>query len=254
MSQFIRFIPDGFWYKSLSHKLKWMNHLSFAEGGRRYAESLSYFYFTEAFREPLYGDKLKAGLNGFDPEEAIYAYFDDNNAAELVDKMLFADSMVRLPDHSVMILDRTTMAHGLEARSPFMDHKLVEFVAQIPASLKVRGRTLRYLQTRIAERYLPPALRQRKKQGFSSPLPYLLADEFRYLFEAFLSDSHLVRDGYLKDEPIRQLLGEHLHRKVDHGNRLWLLCNSEIWYRLAIDGWTKEQVEERLLAYSVPEA
>jgi asparagine synthase (glutamine-hydrolysing) len=145
------------------------------------------------------------------------------------------------------------MAHGLEARAPFMDHKLAEFVARIPASFKVRGRTLRYIQNRIAERYLPSELQQRKKQGFSSPLPYLLANEFRYLFEAFLSDSHLVRDGYLTEAPIKQLLGEHLARKVDHGNRLWLLCNSEIWYRMAIEGWTKEQMEERLQGYSVLE-
>jgi len=65
--------------------------------------------------------------------------------------------MIRLPDHPVMILDRTSMAHGLEARSPFMDHKLAEFVARIPATLKVRGRTRRYIQARLAERYLPPA-------------------------------------------------------------------------------------------------
>lgn len=254
MGQLLRTVPDGFWYKSLSHKLKWLHQMSFSSGGRRYAQSLSYFYFTGALRQELYGDTLKRKLNGFDPEEAIYRYFDCDNATELVDKMLFADSMVRLPDHSVMILDRTTMAHGLEARAPFMDHELAEFVARIPASLKVRGRTLRYVQNRIAERYLPPALLQRKKQGFSSALPYLLADEFRYLFEAFLSDSHLVRDGYLRDEPIRHLLGEHLGRKVDHGNRLWLLCNSEIWYRMAIEGWSKEQVKGRLLGYSMAEA
>lgn len=239
-------IPDGFWYKSLSHKLKWMNQLSFSEGGRRYAQSLSYFYFSGQLRQTLYGGKLKQALNGFDPEEAIYANFDCDNATELVDKMLYADSMVRLPDHSVMILDRTTMAHGLEARAPFMDHKLVEFVAQIPASLKVHGRTLRYIQTRLAKRYLPPEIQQRKKQGFTSPLPYLLADEFRHLFQLFLSDSHLVRDGYLNQAPISQLLDAHLGRKTDHGNRLWLLCNAEIWYRMAIEGWSREQMKERL--------
>lgn len=250
MTQILRVMPDGFWYKSLSHKLKWMNHLSFANGGRRYAQSLSYFYFTEKYRQTLYGDRLNQQLNGFDPQEAIYSYFDCNNASELVDKMLFADSMVRLPDHSVMILDRTTMAHGLEARAPFMDHKLAEFVAQIPASLKVKGRTLRYIQTQIAKRYLRPELVQRKKQGFSSALPYLLADEFKYLFKGFLTDSHLVQHGYLRSEPIQRLLEEHLGRKVDHGNRLWLLCNAEIWYRMAIENCSRDQMKEQLLSYS----
>ena len=247
--QVLRLMPDGFWYKSLSHKLRWLNQLSFVEGGRRYSQSLGYFYFTQDYREALYGDKLKGKLNGFDPEEIICSYFDSSNAVELVDKMLFADSMVRLPDHSVMILDRTTMAHGLEARCPFLDHKLTEFVAQIPPSLKVRGRTLRYIQTKLGERYLPPSVLNRKKQGFSSPLPYLLADEFRHLFTIFLSDSHLVRDGYFRMEPIKHLLEEHLNKKVDHGNRLWLLCNSEIWYRMAIEGWTKEKIKQELSGY-----
>ena len=246
MAQLLQRMPDGSWYKSFSHKLKWLHQLSFAEGGQRYARSLGYFYFTEAFRSNLYGDELTRQLNGFDPEAAIYSEFNCKNAVELVDKMLFADSMVRLPDHSVMILDRTTMAHGLEARSPFLDHKLVEFAARIPASLKIRGRTRRYIQMRLAERYVPSAILRRKKQGFSSPLPYLLAAEFQHLFTIFLSTSHLVRDGYLREEPIRRLLTEHLHNRVDHGNRLWLLCNSEIWYRMAVEGWAKETMEEQL--------
>lgn len=244
VGRLLRRLPDGFWYKSLSHKLKWLNHLSFVEGGRRYARSLGYFYFTEEFRPALLGEKLKAELNGFDPEETICSYFDCADANEVLDKMLLTDSMIRLPDHSVMILDRTTMAHGLEARSPFLDHKLAEFMAQIPVSFKVRGRTRRYLQSRLAERYLPQEILRRKKQGFSSALPYLLADEFRLLFKAFLSGSHLVRDGYLKEAPIARLLAEHLNKKVDHGSRLWLLCNAEIWYRMAIEEWEKEEVRE----------
>jgi asparagine synthase (glutamine-hydrolysing) len=251
LTRLLRVLPDGTWYKSFSHKLKWMNHLSFSEGGRRYAQSLSYFYFTEEFRNQLYGVRLQQSLNGFDAEEAIYGYFDSANANELVDKMLFADSMVRLPDHPVMILDRTTMAHGLEARSPFMDHKLTEFVAQIPATLKVRGRTRRYLQLRLAERYLPPTLLRRNKQGFSSGLPYLLADEFRHLFQVFLLDSHLVRDGYLCGEAINKLLQVHLQKKSDQGNRLWLLCNAELWYRMKIEDWPKAKIQDALASAPV---
>jgi asparagine synthase (glutamine-hydrolysing) len=251
ISQILRFLPDGFWYKSFSHKLKWMNQLSLSpRGGQRYAQSLNYFYFSDQYRETLYGDRLTHRLNGHDALETIYAWFDCDNAEDFVDKMLFADSMVRLPDHPVMILDRMTMAHGLEARAPFMDHKLAEFAARIPASLKVKGRTLRYIQHRLAERYLAPELLKRKKQGFSSALPYLLADEFQYLFDEFLSDSHLVREGYLADEPIQKLLLEHRNRKVDHGNRLWLLCNAEIWYRMAIEEEPRETMKAQLMQYA----
>ncbi len=242
----LRRLPDGAWYKSLAHKLKWMHQLSFEEGGRRYARSLSYFYFNNGFQETLFGDRLQDSLARFDPEREICRLFDSPNAEALVDRMLFADSMVRLPDHSVMILDRTTMAHGLEARAPFMDHRLVEFCARIPAALKVRGRTLRYIQVKLAGRYLPQPILQRKKQGFSSALPYLLDDEFRFLFRLFLSDSHLVRERYLNGSAISHLLEAHLSRRADHGNRLWLLCNAEIWYRLMIEGETRPRLYEKL--------
>lgn len=245
-------LPDGSWYKSLGHKLKWMHQLSYHHGGRRYTQSLSYFYFTEEFRNQLYGDHFINELDGFDPEEAVCKYYESDNALEMLDKMLYADSMVRLPDHPVMILDRMTMAHGLEARSPFMDHILAEFAARIPTNLKVRGRTRRYIQTRIAERYLPPELLQREKQGFSSGLPYMLVNEFRQLFETFLLNSHLVRDDYLNGESISYMLSGHLQGKADHGNRLWLLCNAEVWYRMAIEGWSKDRVADRLNNRNIP--
>jgi asparagine synthase (glutamine-hydrolysing) len=134
MARLLRTLPDGFWYKSLSHQLRWLNQVSLLEGGRRYASGLSYSYFPVELRRTLYGDGFVRAIDGFDPEGIFASYFDYDNADELVDKMLFTDSMVRLPDHSVMILDRTAMAHGLEARSPFLDHTLVEFVARIATS------------------------------------------------------------------------------------------------------------------------
>jgi asparagine synthase (glutamine-hydrolysing) len=246
MEALIRRVPDGFWYKSLSQRLRWLNQLSLVEPESRYARSLGHFYFSAQYQDALYGDTLKRALDGFDPEAQISACFGAANAHELVDRMLYADSMIRLPDHSVMILDRTSMAHGLEARSPFMDHERVGYAAKLPASLKVRGGTLRYIQRRIAERYLPAEVLSRNKQGFSSGLPYLLAGEYHRLFESFLYDSELVRDGYLRAQPIRELLGEHLGRRVDHGNRLWLLCNAELWYRSAIKGWSRDRLREHV--------
>ena len=89
VGRMLRRLPEGFWYKSAGHKLKWLNHSSFADGGRRYARSLGYFYFREEFREPLFGERLKAGLNGFDPEEAICSYFDCADAEEVLGQNAF---------------------------------------------------------------------------------------------------------------------------------------------------------------------
>lgn len=236
--------PDGFWYKSLSHRLRWLDELAQAKGGRRYARSLGYAYFTPARRQELYTDAFRAQVAGFDPEAAVVRWHDDGRVKEAVDRMLLADSMIRLPNHSVMILDRMSMAHGLEARSPFLDHELAEFAATLPARLKLRGRRRRYLQMRLAERYIPPQVLRRPKQGFSSALPYLMGEQFRALFRGFFRDSRLVAAEICRPAAVQRMVEAHLAGRTDHGNRLWLLLNGEVWYRLHIERQPLGQVAE----------
>jgi asparagine synthase (glutamine-hydrolysing) len=236
-------LPAAGWYKSVGHQLRWLHRLSFLEGSERYAASLSYFYFDREHRRSIFTAASHLELAAADAEYALKAPFDALRG-DLIDRMLYADSKVRLPDHPVMISDRMSMAHGLEARSPFMDHKLAEYAAHLPWSLKVRGRNLRYIQRKLAARYLPPEILSRSKQGFSSALPYILKDEYRSLYAAYLQNSELVRAGVLAGAPIQHLLQEHLNGRVDHGNRLWLLINSEIWYRMMILGQPKETFRE----------
>jgi asparagine synthase (glutamine-hydrolysing) len=243
-------IPGAGWYKSVGHQLRWLHRLSFLEGSERYAGSLSYFYFDPARRHELFTPQSLERLQAADAERALKVPYDALDG-DPIDRMLYADSKVRLPDHPVMISDRMTMAHGLEARSPFMDHRLAEFCARLPSSLKVRGRNLRYIQRKLASRYLPPEILSRSKQGFSSALPYILKDEYREMYSRYLEDSELVRAGVLAREPIRRLVREHLEGRADHGNRLWLLINSELWYRMMIMGQPKENFRESSTATRV---
>ncbi|HKT73573.1 MAG TPA: asparagine synthase (glutamine-hydrolyzing) [Steroidobacteraceae bacterium] len=238
-------IPSAGWYKSVGHQLRWLHRLSFLSGGERYAASLNYFYFEPQMRAQLFSSAVLAQLRGVHSEGAIEDPF-ESTEGEPLDRMLHADSQVRLPDHPVMITDRMTMAHGLEARSPFMDHRLAEFAASLPTSVKIRGRSLRYIQRKLAARYLPPEILSRPKQGFSSALPYVLGGEYRILYDGFLRQAELVRAGILQREPIEKLLRAHLAGHVDHGNRLWLLINSELWYRMMILGHSREALAAEL--------
>lgn len=239
-------IPDGFWYKSWSHKLQWLDELASVDAGENYARSLSYFYFTPQYRDRLYTGHFSSVLGDFDPEEVLTRWQADEAAKEELDTMLLADSMVRLPNHSVMILDRTTMAHGLEARSPFLDSRFAEFAATLPVHLKVQGRKRRYLQMRLARRYLPPEVIQRPKQGFSSPLPYLMGRQFKALFDHYLPQSHLVEAGLLRRPAIQKLVDEHVSGETDHGKRLWLLLNVEMWHRIHIEEMTVDRMTDEV--------
>lgn len=232
----LRQTSAGGWYKSRSNQLSWLHQLSFLEGGARYAASLGYFYFLGSEGDDLFTPEFRETVAGADPTAPIVAAYEGARAEHPIDRMLHVDSQLRMPDHPVMILDRMTMAHGLEARAPFLDHKLAEFAARLPMRLKVRGRSLRRVQRMLARRHLPPALLQRPKQGFSVALPYMLRDEFSLLFRLFLEDASLVSDGILQKAAVDRLLAAHRAERADHGNRLWLLVNAEIWYRIYIRG------------------
>jgi asparagine synthase (glutamine-hydrolysing) len=234
-------IPSAGWYKSIGHQARWLHKLSFLSGATRYAASLTYFYFDQDARRELFSSEASARLASIRAESAIEAPFDRLDGVP-VDRMLYADSKVRLPDHPVMISDRMSMAHGVEVRSPFMDHRLAEFAARLPWTLKIRGRTQRYIQRKLASRFLPATVLNRPKQGFSSALPYILRNEYRALYQHFLTDSELVRAGVLRRAPIQQVLRAHLSGKVDHGNRLWLLINAEVWYRMKILGQSRSDL------------
>ncbi|MFQ5718410.1 MAG: asparagine synthase (glutamine-hydrolyzing) [Acidobacteriota bacterium] len=253
----LRRLPDGNWYKSRLHQMKWLHEASFLDGSARYAATLGYFYFNGSRRDGLYGPPLADAAEAFDPGSSIRAPYERARARDPLDRMLYADSQVRLPDHSVMILDRMTMAHGLEARSPFMDHELAEFCARLPVRLKVRGRRRRYIQMRLARRHLPDDFLTRPKQGFSSALPYMLHTEYRLLEKAFLRTSHLARDGILMQPAVDRLLAAQSAGQTDHGNRLWLLVNTEVWYRLFMEGCSEgdlHEVLERAKGADVPAA
>jgi asparagine synthase (glutamine-hydrolysing) len=239
-------IPDGGWYKSRSHQLKWLQYLSFFDGGKRYARSLGYFYFGPERKQMLYGEAMWDASTSFDADTSIVAEYEAAQAVHDLDRMLYADSQVRLPDHPVMILDRMTMAHGLEARSPFMDHELAEFAAKLPTRLKIRGRSLRYIQARLAKRYLPKEVLRRRKQGFSSALPYMLRDEYHVLYKLFLEHSLLSQAGIVNQGEVNNLLKEHEGGRVDHGNRLWLLLNSEVWYRMFVEGHSVHAIQTEI--------
>jgi asparagine synthase (glutamine-hydrolysing) len=242
-------IPESGWYKSFGHQLRWLHHLSFHSGSARYAASLTYFYFDRERRSSLFARETREQWQQLDAESAIRKPYEESQSGEL-DRMLYADTLVRLPNHPVMITDRICMAHGLEARSPFMDHELAGFAARLPPTLKVRGGTLRYIQRKLAARYLPPEILDRPKQGFSSALPYLLQAEYARMYDTCLRDSQLVNDRILDRGTIKQLIDEHSAKRADHGNRLWLLINAEVWYRMSILGQARDELRRELTADS----
>jgi asparagine synthase (glutamine-hydrolysing) len=245
-AQVLRRLPDQFTFKSFTHKLRWVDLMARKTGGERYAESMQFFWFNEAQRLELYTPAYRSLLGDRRADACVLDLFHRAPADDAIDRMMYVDAMSRLPGQSLMILDRATMAYSLESRSPFLDPRFAEFMARVPTRLKVRGRQLRYLQRRLGERYLPEEVLRRKKQGFASPLMYILDGEVRTLAPRLLKQSELVRDGYLRGERIDELVREHLGKQRDHGNRIWLLLTAEVWYRRYISRRSTGELEAEL--------
>jgi asparagine synthase (glutamine-hydrolysing) len=241
--QVLRRLPDQFTFKSLTHKLRWVDLMARKTGGERYSESLQFFWFNEAHRAELYAPGFRQQLLDRRPDACLLDLYATPNAEASIDRMMYVDCMSRLPGQSLTILDRATMAYSLESRSPFLDPRFAEFMARVPTNLKIRGRRLRYLERRLGERYLPPEVLARRKQGFASPLMYILEAEVRALAPRLLLNSELVRAGYLRAERMKELVNEHLSRRYDHGNRIWLLLSAEVWYRRYISRRSEADLE-----------
>jgi asparagine synthase (glutamine-hydrolysing) len=227
-------LRDSGAYKNLTQQARWVHELSFFTGGRRFAQATAFFRFGQAGRGGLYTPQTAARLAPVDPFAAVADAFDEADAEADLDRMLYADSVTRLPEHSLALTDRTTMAHGLEARCPLLDHRLAEFVATLPAGLKMRGRRLKHLLRAAARPYLPPEILRRPKQGFMFPLAYWMKGPLAPMLERVLGSSVLVEEGIFSPAAMQRLLLEHRAGSADHHARLWMILNVEVWYRMAI--------------------
>ena len=148
-----------------------------------------------------------------------------------LDRQLRADLLTYLPGDLLVKMDRATMAHSVEARSPLLDQELVTFAARLPPEFKARNGKLKVMLRRMAADRLPPAIADRPKMGFAVPVDRWFRNDLGNLFrETVLSSDARMRD-HISTEVASRLLDEHLSGARNHGQRLWLLLFLEMWGR-----------------------
>jgi asparagine synthase (glutamine-hydrolysing) len=127
------------------------------------------------------------------------------------------------------------MAHGLEARAPLLDHTFMEFAATLPADLKLRGSTTKYVFKQAVRPLLPDAVTSGPKKGFGIPLHRWFRHELRELAWDVLLDQRTVERGYLHRGSVERLLREHAQGVRDWADQLWNLLMLELWHRMFVD-------------------
>jgi asparagine synthase (glutamine-hydrolysing) len=146
-------------------------------------------------------------------------------------QLLYLNMKTYLADDLQVKMDRCAMAHGLEARSPFLDRALMEYVATLPDDLKLRRGQTKYILKRAFSDLLPEAIRRRGKMGFGVPLGAWFRGELRdYVGDLVLAPDARLRD-VIDQSYVRSLVYEHLSGRRDHSHRLWTILTFEIWLR-----------------------
>jgi asparagine synthase (glutamine-hydrolysing) len=191
--------------------------------------------FDTAAKEDLYSDDFRQQTQGVRAADLLTPWFQRANGAGIVDAALLADINTYLPNDLLVKVDIATMAVSLEARSPFLDHHLIEFAASLPEKFKVRGLTTKYLLKRMLKKLLPAENLDRRKMGFGVPIGHWLRGKLQpFLRETILSEKALNR-GLFRPEVVKQLVELHARGERDHSHQLWTLLMLELWFQRFID-------------------
>jgi len=126
-------------------------------------------------------------------------------------------------------VDRASMASSLEVRAPFLDYEIVEFVMNLPSSLKLRRFTSKILLNKVMKSFLPKEVTHRKKKGFGVPIAKWVKGPLKELFEDLLSYKQIEKEGFLNPNCVTSLLQDHLSGKKDNRKQLWTLLVWELW-------------------------
>lgn len=174
--------------------------------------------------------------------QPIIAECDSKSALK---RFQYCDIQTRLVDDLLVKGDRMSMGASVEARVPLMDHHVVEFAAALPASYHVKGIETKRLLKKLAERYVPHEAIYRRKVGFTVPLTrWFVGPWASFVCDVLVSDRTLSR-GYFRPDIVKKVVQDHLNRKVDREQGLWVLLAIEIWHRIFIDDDGSEEAAAR---------
>jgi asparagine synthase (glutamine-hydrolysing) len=191
--------------------------------------------FDEDAKQRLYTDEFRAETASFRTVSFLEPWFANANGRGIIDAALWSDTMTYLPNDLLVKMDIASMSVSLEARSPFLDHRLMEFAASLPEKMKLRRMTTKYLLKKVLKDFVPGQNITRRKMGFGVPIGYWFRGSMQaFLRETLLSEKSLGR-GFFKPERIRTIVDEHVENRTDHSHRLWSLMMLELWFQRFID-------------------
>jgi asparagine synthase (glutamine-hydrolysing) len=183
---------------------------------------------------------VRSALGSFDPYAELTMAIDESSSRDPIERMIYHHSRFYLADQTLVAADRATMAAGLEVRAPFLDHRLVELVCQIPGQFKIRGMTTKYLLKSVVGGLLPADIVTRRKQGLGVPIAAWLRGPLRNILEERLAPARIAWRGLFEPATVSRLVAEHVSGRRNHRKVLWTLLMLDAWcdHYLPNDRWS----------------
>jgi len=187
--------------------------------------------FNEELKRDIYSDEFSNLVSHADPLQFVKPFLNSSNGLSFIDSLLYTDTMTYLPNDLLVKVDITSMANSLEARSPFLDHKLMEFVAKLPVEYKMKKFRKKYILKKAVENLIPRENIYRRKMGFGVPVGEWFRNDLKdFLHDNLLSTLSLSR-GYFKAEAIKDMVKQHISKQKDYTFQLWSLLMLELWHQ-----------------------
>ena len=224
-------VPDSWSRRNRFRQAKRFVQVADQPQEKRYCRWIG--YFSEELKQQLYHPEFSSQLNDLDGSGWMDELFDVSRTTDntQLDTVLYVDVQSYLPYDLLVKMDIASMANSLEMRSPFLDHKIVEFSAVLPDNLKLRGTTLKYILKQIGKDLLPREIVTRRKMGFGVPVGKWMREELRDLvMDTLLSPDSRVH-SYFKERELNSFVQDHLENRRDYSSSLWALLCLELWHR-----------------------
>ncbi|MPQ21089.1 asparagine synthase (glutamine-hydrolyzing) [Carnobacterium divergens] len=228
-------LPNGL-KKGLNHLAKimpeGMRGKSFLERGTTPMEE-RYVGNAKIFEEAEKQKLLKNYLAGHPYQDVTRPFYDASKGYDPIDRMQFIDIHTWLNGDLLLNADRTTMAHSLELRTPFLDKEVFKVARTLPSDIRIANGTTKYILRKAAESFVPDNVLYRKKLGFPVPIRHWLKDEMNEWAKGIIRESatdHLINKQY-----VLQLLDDHCAGKADNSRKIWTVLTFMVWYKVYIE-------------------
>ena len=192
-------------------------------------------YFTPEEKELMYDKDFRKNMGDGYSFSFLSDILETFKKYSAVDKVMATDILSYLPEDLLVKMDIATMSNSLEGRSPFLDHKVMEMAARIPAGLKLKGVMTKYILKKSMKSVVPDDILRRSKMGFGVPLAKWFRSDLKGFIQEILLSDEFMKRGFFDKEFVKKLLSDHISEKRNNSHKIWALLNFELWQRMFID-------------------